>query len=308
VTNGIGTPTSVYVGIDAGGSSAVVRAVANDEVVFAGTSGPANATSTPREDFERHLDEALRGCPTPTRVGGCFAGLGTPGARAVVAEYFHARFPESEVRLAPDYVAALLAGNGRFDVCCVAGTGSVCCSLAGDTLRVSGGRGHLIGDHGSAYRYGQALVSHALELAEADIPGNVADSLEAVFGTTDRREIVRAVHASDAPAPLLARLAPTLTESADRGEAWAQLLVRPEASAFAGTVAHHVRRFQPDMREVRLGLAGGVWASAAVREAFSSAVDRQLSDRRVATARLDVEPVDGAVSLAMLPGEVKWLG
>lgn len=294
---------SVYVGIDAGGSSATVQAVAGDEVVFNSSGGAANALSTPPDVLDRHLDDALDGCPSPSRVAGCFAGIGVERARAVVAGYLARRFPQADVRLAPDYVAALLAGRGRFDVCCVAGTGSVCCSVPRGVLRVSGGRGHLLGDHGSAYRYGQALVSFAIELPAGEMPSLAAEALTDVFGTVDRREIVRIVHTTASPPALLSRLAPALTISADMGEGWAQELVQYEAQAFARTVATHVRRFHSTRRSVRVGLAGGVWGSITVCSNFETALQGILAPKVVIAERLGVDPVVGAVTLARLPHE-----
>lgn len=309
VTGNGGGNTPVFVGVDAGGSSVVVQAVSDDEVVFSGVGGPANATSTDQETLRRHLDEALAGCPMPSRIGVCFAGLGSDGDRAFVSAYFERRFPGIPTRLAPDYVAVLLASADLADVCCVAGTGSVCCSVEEGSICLSGGLGHLLGDEGSAYRYGRALVSFALDLPHTDIPPLAAQALEEVFGTIDRSNVVGQVSAAHAPAPLLARLAPALTASADAGEPWAEKLVAEEAGAFAGVVARHVDRYCRNLTHVRVMLAGGVWTSSAVCNAFSGSLNDLVAPRMSTIRRLGPEPVAGAIALAQLPREeIAWLG
>jgi N-acetylglucosamine kinase-like BadF-type ATPase len=220
-----------------------------------------------------------------------------------VAEFLARRFPDTEVRLAPDFAGVLLSAPDDFDVYCIAGTGSVCFSQAAGAVQVSGGRGYLLGDQGSAFRYGQALVAFALEVDETDLHPLVSQALVDVFGTVDRRSIVQIVHASPAPAPLLGRLAPTLTGCAEMGHAWAEQLVGEEAMAFARVAAHHVRRFHRGLETVRVGLAGGVWTSGAVVAMFTAAVARCLEPCVVAVHPLPAPPVVGAVELARLPLE-----
>lgn len=292
------TEKPVFVGVDAGGSSVIVRAVAGANVIFSSSSGPTNATCQPQGMLERHLDEACAGCPEPRRLAVCVAGIWAAAGRQAITAFFDRRFPGCDVRLAPDYVAALIASGDRCDVCCVAGTGSVCSSVAGGKIRVSGGLGFIMGDEGSAYRYGRALVAFALERPAAEIPPPVADALRDVFGHLDQHDIVAAVHDSPAPAALLGGLAPVLTASADAGEAWATAIVESEAQPLARTVALHVQQHHPALERVRVVLAGGVWASEAVRSAFATALHKHLRPVMVTADVLGVDPVEGAIALA----------
>jgi N-acetylglucosamine kinase-like BadF-type ATPase len=289
----------VLVGIDAGGTSTVLRASVDGREVFAGASGPANATSTPAELLERHILASADGCPDAVRVAACFAGLSNEAARSSVRRILRRRFPTSELRLAPDYVAVALASEAA-DVVAIAGTGSVCCSFVGGRLVSSGGLGYLIGDHGSGFRYGQAFVDHVLTDYSSNVPAVAWRALEAELGTARRREIVDLVHRAEAPAELLARFARTLGDCADRSHPWALGLVDVEAFRFARTVALHIGR-HIDKPGVVVDLAGGVWRSRAIRNAFTRHLTRLLEDRDLTVAPATNHPVAGALRLARLP-------
>src|SRR5262249_47577599 len=84
-----------------------------------------------------------------------------PAFPALAARPSGGRSPGADSQGAPDYVAAFLAAPRGTDACIVAGTGSVVCSRAADGgYRVSGGRGWILGDHGSAARLGRAALEH----------------------------------------------------------------------------------------------------------------------------------------------------
>ena len=289
----------VYVGIDAGGTSTQARAVRGGALVWSGSGGPANATTTPGTEFLHSLLAALEGAPTPAAVAGCFAGLATPETKRAVGDLLRGRFPGAGVRLVADYLAAMAAA-GEVDVCVVAGTGSVCCSIKGGRARVSGGRGYLIGDRGSAFRYGQLLLEHALERHPATYSDRLRTGLLDVLGATDPREIVQFVHSSAAPAPLVAGLSKTLSDCASDGEPWAQVLVRQEAGVLAVAVRSHVDRFLPRCAHPSVALAGTVWQSSDIRREFTDVLIRSFDPRPVTITDRVVDPLDGAVRLATL--------
>ncbi len=292
----------IIVGIDAGGSSISSQAVRSGSVVGWGRSGPANAMTTESSTLERNLIHALAGLPDPNRVAGCFAGMSNPSVRRLVHGIIQRRFPGAEIRLVPDYLATLMA-NVNADVCVVAGTGSVCCSIVGGRVRVSGGRGYLIGDHGSAFRYGQALLEFALERDESCLAPPLREAIVQVFGTLDRRQIVAAVHSSPTPAALLGQLSRPLGDCADDFEGWAVSLVEEEAERLARTVGHHVDRYLPDRSSLVVVLAGGVWHSRAITREFRGALTRLLRPTSVSVRRSEHEPILGAVRVAQLSEE-----
>ena len=288
---------SVIVGIDAGGSSTRVRAVKCGQVIYEGTGGPGNPLAATAETLEASYRAALAGCPEPTQVGACVAGAGAPAQRSRITDLLTRYFPDAVVRVFPDYVAAFLSAPPDTDVCVIAGTGSVVCSKIPDgTYAVSGGRGWILGDHGSAARLGQAVLEEFVDDPEA-LPQSFAAAIEKFFGDGSCRFIINMVNSAPNPAQILARAAPLLTAAAEDGMHWAAARLDTEMTALAGTATRHIDRYVHESMPVRIALSGGVWASHAAESSFATAVER-LSKRQVVVTKSPSDPIEGAIRLA----------
>ena len=302
----------VVVGIDAGGSSTRARAVRRGDVLFEGVGGPGNPLMADPAAIRASYQAALKGCPPAARVAACVSGGGGAAERARIADVLAGRFPDSNVHVAPDYVAAFLAATPGCDVCIVAGTGSVVCSRGADGgFLVSGGRGWILGDHGGAARLGRAALEHYVADVP-EVPASFAAAVAKLFGNGDWRSVVHAVHAAPNPAPLLARAAPLLTEAAESGQRWAIEQLSLEMSALAATVVRHLDQHLAgtdklartdklagtDKKKVDIILSGGIWSSPTAQSALAAALRQQASGRVLTVTRSLADPLDGAVRLA----------
>ena len=285
----------VIVGIDAGGSATRARGLAGGRVVFEGQGGPGNPLSARADVLAASYQAALAGCPPPSHVAACVSGAGGTTQRAQVSKLLAGRFPAAVTRVVPDYVAAMLAAPGETDVVVVAGTGSVVCSPGpGGEYAVSGGRGWILGDRGSAARLGQAALEwFCQEDPDPALTVQVRDCL----GMTGWRQIAGALSTSNNPGALLASAAPILTTAAENGLQWAAARLNAEMAALAATTAHHVERYQPAAGRCRIALAGGVWQSPAARGAFVAALPAGLEVQAECLAG-PLDPLDGAIRLA----------
>jgi len=290
-------PIDVVVGIDAGGSATRARATRQGAVVYEGSGGPGNPLTADSKTVRASYRTALAGCPAAARVAACVSGTRGQAQRDQIAGLLAGRFPGADIQVAPDYVAAFLAAPEGTDACVVAGTGSVVCSRAADGgYRVSGGRGWILGDHGSAARLGRAALEHFVT-HPADVPASFAATVGEIFGDSDWRSVVHAVQTARNPAPLLARAAPVLTVAAQAQQRWATEQLEAEMTALAATVARHIEQHIQGAPEVRVALCGGVWASQAARSSLTSALTR-ASGCRVIVTRSPSDPIAGALRLA----------
>jgi len=290
-------PCDVAVGIDAGGSRTRARATRQGAVVYEGSGGPGNPLTADSETVRASYSAALAGCPTAATVAACVSGARGQAQREQIAGLLAGRFPGADIQVAPDYVAAFLAAPRGTDACIVAGTGSVVCSRAADGgYRVSGGRGWILGDHGSAARLGRAALEHFVNHPAA-VPASFTAAIGEIFGDSDWRSVVRAVQTARNPAPLLARAAPLLTAAAQTRQPWATELLDAEMTALAATAARHIEQHIHGAPEVRLALCGGVWASQIARSSLTSALTRASGCRVIVTRSLS-DPIEGAVRLA----------
>jgi N-acetylglucosamine kinase-like BadF-type ATPase len=296
-TSGRPRGCDVVVGIDAGGSSTRARAMWQGAVVYEGSGGPGNPLTADSETVCASYRGALAGCPAAGRVAACVSGTSGRAQRKQIADLLTGRFPGADVKVVPDYIGAFLAAPRGTDACIVAGTGSVVCSRAADgSYQVSGGRGWILGDHGSAARLGRAALEYFVS-HPADVPSSFTPVIGEIFGDNHWRSVVRAVQTARNPAPLLARAAPLLTAAAEKQEHWATEQLDAEMSALAATAARHIEQHIPGMPEVRIALCGGVWASPSARSSLSSAME-SVGSCRVIVTRSVTDSIEGAVRLA----------
>ncbi|HEX6933648.1 MAG TPA: BadF/BadG/BcrA/BcrD ATPase family protein [Streptosporangiaceae bacterium] len=287
----------VTVGIDAGGSSTRARAVRCGVIVFEGAAGPGNPIMADQETLSASYRAALAGCPSPGRVVACVSGTAHEPQRAQIEDLLAGRFPGAVVRVMPDYLAPVMAAPPGTDVCVVAGTGSVVCSRdATGTCVVTGGRGWILGDHGSAARLGQAALEY-FAAGPHRVPASFASAVGQIFGASDWRTVVRAVHSAPNPAPLLASAAPLLTRAAQDHAGWAVAALDKEMAALATSAAQHIEQYVPGKPQVRVALSGGVWTSEAARSSFARALGR-AARRQVVVSWPANDPLDGALRLA----------
>ena len=289
-----------FVGLDCGGTTSRVLAVNEcGEAVFRGQSGPANLLSTPSDLIERNLRRACEACPAPTAVCGAFAGLVGPEQRALAEELLRGIFPSAEIRAEPDYAAAHAAAPAGTHVTIIAGTGSLVCGRgAQGQLIKAGGRGYLLGDEGSGFRFGQAALIHFLRHPAARSTA-LTNAVEGLFGALDEATIVGAVYGASAPQPLLARLLPAFAADLDARVAYAESTVAQEASKLAESVTAYVETHLTDLSILRMALAGGVWrATERFEQSFREALESRMPGRTIEIGRITRPPVEGAVILA----------
>jgi N-acetylglucosamine kinase-like BadF-type ATPase len=289
---------SIILGLDCGGSSCRALATNVDgEQVFQGQAGAANLASTPPHRLRQNLQKAIAGCPAPKVVCGCFAGLLTDADRGRACDLLQGLFPDARVRAEPDYVAALYAPATPIDVCVIAGTGSLVCSIQEGRPVKSGGRGFILGDAGSAFRNGRdALVRYL------DAPETASDTMrEAVLqtlGSEIESEVVARLYQSATPASVLAKLARPLAIDAKSGDEAAVEIVEKNMMELARVTSGHIARHFPSCPKIRLGIAGGLWQSAVYVRAFESSLCRCLDPLPFELTVVKRPPVYGAVALA----------
>ncbi|MBI5705723.1 MAG: hypothetical protein HZC36_01915 [Armatimonadetes bacterium] len=280
------------------------EAAAALHVVFRGQSGAANVATTPRQLLKDHIRRATEGCPTPDAVCGCFAGLLTEDDRQRAIACLSDAFPGARYSAYPDYAAAHSASYA--DVALVAGTGSVVCSRIGGRFVKTGGRGYLLGDVGSAFRFGREAFLHGLlagrEPLERSAFGSDAPSLQTIAAM--EAQAIAAIYRAPSPVAELAKHLESFSRDVKAGEPYAQAFLASESKALALQLADHLARFHPALgreegRPVSVALAGGVWKSGRV---FQDALERSWQDFnlgiQVCFVPFKSPPVVGALRLA----------
>lgn len=156
----------ILLGIEGGGTrtSSLLVDDKTQEVISNFEIGPGNIHLLPGDSLDAHLREIADRLPLlPDRIGIGMAGVRTVGDRDRVGSAVARMWPGIPKVVEDDLIPALDATD--WDTQCVAqvlllsGTGSCCLARRQDGTKVKvGGRGHVIGDRGSA----MDIASHAL--------------------------------------------------------------------------------------------------------------------------------------------------
>ena len=289
----------IFLGLDCGGSSS--RAMALDQtgaLIHQGQAGSANLVSTPERRLRSNLLQATRECPAADFICGCFAGLMTEQDRNRAESYLLAIYPSAKVQAEPDYAAAYAACETGTDICVIAGTGSLVCSRVGGRMVKSGGRGFILGDEGSGYQFGrEALLEYLRNPREAS--ESVRESVQKQFDTMEESAIVSRLYQSASPQSVLSKFAKAFGHDAKEGRAYALNFIDLQMNLLTDVVIKHAGRHFPDVQELKITLAGGLWQNAPqFRDAFTRWLEEKLPKMKLEVQRIVKPPVFGAVMLA----------
>lgn len=279
-------PHILALAVDGGGTRCRVAAWTGNKSVAVET-GSANVST----DFDTAVHEVLRGldvlasrmnCPVNVlTVAPAFVGLaGVTGP--AIANRLQAALPFLQVRIEDDRVAAVRGVLGHRDgVVGHCGTGSFYASQTGDTIRLSGGWGPVLGDEASAQWVGRLALQLTLQTVDARVdPSPLSVRLLADF--EDAAGIVR--FASTARPSEFGALAPLVTEHAAHKDAIALRIMQQGADE----IARGLRKVGWRAGQV-VCLTGGIGPHY---------IDHLPADLRTHIADREGEPLDGALALA----------
>jgi N-acetylglucosamine kinase-like BadF-type ATPase len=270
--------------------------MSEDKTIWTGAGAEANLASTP--NAIDNLRKTVEGCPQPEAVCAAFAGLVSSEQKQSAESALSNLFPNARVVAVPDYEAALIACGNGIDVCVIAGTGSLVCSRTNGVTIVSGGRGYILGDEGSAFQYGRDALLHYLDDAPDDISQDLRKAIETTFGTTKKPDVINALYAATDAPKRIASLAEAFAKDAERQSIYALKSLRIHPGKLAHIVAIHLRTYMPELMNVNVGCQGGLWTGKAFRDAFTQQLAFWCKADTI-DVDFDVKPpVYGAVQIA----------
>ncbi len=177
----------IILGIEGGGTrtSALLVDAANHHVLRAVSAGPGNLRLLSSEGLASLLAEIQSSLPAaPERIGIGMAGVRTESDRERLAAAVARVWPAVSTVVSDDLVVALEAADWRDEctaqVLLLSGTGSCCFGRHRDGATVKvGGRGHIIGDRGSACDVAMHTLRSIVTISDiqADWPPLGADIL-----------------------------------------------------------------------------------------------------------------------------------
>lgn len=215
---------------------AVVEGERNRRVVTRGCNAamarPGEIAEMAREvDVERERVE---------RVEFYGAGCGSEAVCSRVAKELEEVFPNAEVEVASDMLAAARGACGnRAGIVCILGTGANSCYYDGQRIvKNHPALGFILGDEGSGAVLGRRLVG---DYFKGEIPEEVAELFRAEYPQLTQAEAIERVYRGERPSAWLAGFVPFLGKY--RGEEYVDSLLADEFGRFVRRNLTHYEEY-----------------------------------------------------------------
>lgn len=293
----------IYLGIETGATHTTVLVEAGPgEVVDRFELGPANVQLSTNEELLRFFREIRARAGEVTAIGAGMAGLRNENDRQRVEGIAKQVWPDTPFRATNDLETAMAAaGPGSAEVAArvllLSGTGSCAYGRnARGRVRKFGGRGHLLGDQGSACDI--ALTALRAIVYQFDLTARFPALGKAVLATLQLNQPDDLIPwTQEAEKHEIAALAVTIFREAGRKDPLARKVIREAADKLADMAAHCAEHLAGKGSVVHFILTGGVLLK---QPAFAAAVSRRLHQQweHCRVEKLKGEGVLGAVALA----------
>ena len=261
--------------------------------------GFIEATRAISEAVARAQEDAGRPAAPARRAILSIAGALERDMGKQFSEWARATGLAERVAMVSDVLPVLAAGTPE---CCgvalISGTGSVAFARSAEgRTALCGGWGYLLGDEGSGYAIGRAVLRLALLDLEEKSEQPLARAARQALGAESVLDVTKAVYRSSDPRGTVAALAPLVIDAAEDGDPAAQAILNSAARDLAAIVARAARSVGlSGDKAIALAVAGGVLVG-------SDYVRSRLHDE-LKTLGLDAEihvvtdPLQGCVRLA----------
>lgn len=278
-----------------------------DGTVRASARGPgANLQASGELEVEKVLYDVMEGAlagetSPPAAICLGIAGVDRPDDAAVIRGIMRRIGHKARVLVVNDALIALVAGAGdEPGIVLISGTGSICYgrNAQGQAAR-SGGWGYILGDEGSGWWIGRAVLAAVMREADGRGPATGLTPLVlAHFGVDAPQGLVHEVYYRDPRRRRVAALGPAVQTACDQGDPIARQIVSDAAGELVAAARSVATRLEMRGMPFPLVLAGGIFkVLPALRREVVARV-AEVAPRSQPTL-LEKEPAVGAVRLAL---------
>ncbi|GAA3572902.1 BadF/BadG/BcrA/BcrD ATPase family protein [Microlunatus spumicola] len=287
---GAGSGPGVYLGVDGGGTKTALCLVSGDGRLLARRDAPSCYYLGAGQDVGPGLVAEVLGAAVPAVC----ADAGLPVSAVDGAFFGLPAYGEASKDLPEiDAIPAAVLGHDRYrcdnDMVCgwagslalapgvnvVSGTGSISYGEHDGRRARVGGWGELVGDEGSAYWLAVRGLQAWTQMTDGRAPvGPLHALLDARLQLDGPLDLVSLVHETwQGDRRTIAALAPVVVEAAEQGDPVATAIVDDAVAELVRLVRVAADRLAFGVGEVvPVACSGGVFGSAAVRDAFATAL------------------------------------
>ena len=292
------------IGVDAGASRMTgVLAASDGSPIAWSRAGGANLSHTEESVVARNFAQVLRpllarGTARALCVGAAGAGDAQRAGRleALLRPLVPAQTLLTVVH--DGRIALRAATAARPALVVIAGTGSLAYGESADgTPARAGGYGTQIGDAGSAYEIGRAVLRHGARVLDGiERGGPLSAALLRELDAASVTDLIQQFERERAPVERIARLAMLVGPAQEHGDPIAARIVERQGMLLGALAARVAGAVRDGERPLPVALAGGAFDAA---PGLAQAVTRTLSAHACVVSRLQVEAALGAAALAL---------
>lgn len=304
-----------YLGLDAGATKTACALSADDRILARATSGTIKIMRASEEEATANLDRLLHqvsaeaGVPLRSIASSCvgLAGFSVRRIAEWVGRELSARV-SGEVFLCGDEEIALDAAFfGKAGVLVMAGTGSNTAARTSDGRWIHvGGWGPVVADEGSGNWIGKNAVRAVFDASDRAEKTLLFSAILEAWSIQTLGELID--RANQIPGPNFSKLPPVVVACADRGDKFAQGVLRragEDLGTYALLALQRLQAAEPHPASPPgIAFTGSVLHNiAAVRDAMRATIRAQAPDVEIQPEAVD--PVVGALWLARHPPSQK---
>ncbi len=297
-------------GVDGGGTkTACVVLDRQGRLRGEGQAASSNWNSVGLENARRNTGEAIRaaladaGIQAEELAWACLGmgGVERPPDRERIQEWIREMLPGVPASIYNDAVVALTSGTGGdiYGVVVISGTGMIVFGFdrEGNHAR-SGGWGALLGDGGSGFAMGSAVLKAVTWAADGRAPATrLQDAVLDFLGLAEPMDLIDWAYQEEFTWPRFAQLAPLAAQLAVEGDQAAQAIIEQAAEDLAVAVRAVLVNLGMLDQAFPLVLAGGNLRPGPLFHALSQRLKNLAPKARI--IRPQVSPAMGAALLAL---------
>lgn len=290
-----------YVGVDGGGTkTACVVLDEQRQVRGRGRAGSSNWNSVGFDQAHQHLEQAVHDALAAAGADGAqvaaiclgMSGVDRPDDRVRLGGWMGKLLPAANVLIHNDAVIALASGTGGslYGSVLVCGTGMIAYGFdaAGRHSR-AGGWGALLGDGGSGYAIGAAVLRAATWAADGRGPETaLLPALLEHLHLQQAQQLVRWAY-DDVSWQRFAHLAPLAMAWAERGDPLARQILAQAAEDLAVAAEAVARALQMQEETAPLVLAGHLLQPGILADRLVVELSRRLPRAQVTSPLVEAE-------------------
>ena len=291
----------LIIGVDGGGSKSIgVAADLEGHVLAVYRGGGINYYQTSMDRARKNLKEIVN--ELEKNCGGACAllsvglpALDTTADEDTLRDFAGDVFDPQSLILESDACMTLegMTGGDR-GMIVICGTGSMALLDDGNSQRVAGGWGYLLGDLGSGYGIAMTGLRAAIRAWEGTGPDTaLADRALAYWGIKQPRDLIALIYDPACGPDIVARFAVEVFALAEEGDGEAASIVKDETRQVAWQAASLLQN-APGVEKV--GLYGGIFQHQPLaRKLFADALRDRLPGHPIQIVKPEYPPEIGAV-------------